>query len=114
MKTLIVSLFSFFLLLAVTDVKAQTAMDNSKSKDEFWGTPKKTHRGASADAVGTRGEALDTRYNAYETGKRGSFRLMNFKNKNIKLTEMQKREEKILKKHKREKKRREREMRRND
>ncbi len=39
---------------------------------------------------------------------------MNFKNKNIKLTEMQKREEKILKKHKREKKRREREMRRND
>ncbi|MBF9253511.1 hypothetical protein I2I11_09425 [Pontibacter sp. 172403-2] len=105
MKKLFLLMLAFGGMLCFSEASAQTTQSSTgTSKDKYWGTSKAETRGASADAVGKRGEGLDARWNAYEDGKRSRFAKENIKNSK-RMKAILKKEKDMMKKHKRDKKR---------
>jgi len=105
MKKLTLLLFAFTAMLFCSEAKAQTSQSSTIStKDEYWGTAKAETKAASSDAVSRRADGLDTRFNAYEDGRRKTFDKKTVA-RSKRMKEILKKEEKMMKKHKRDKRR---------
>lgn len=102
MKKLFLSILFIGFALAFSEANAQTSQ--SSSKDEYWGTAKTETPAASTDAVGRRGEGLDSRWNKYEDGRRNTFAKDRIKHSK-RMKAILKKEKEMHKKHKRDKRR---------
>ncbi len=100
-KLFLLVLFTGF-AFAFSEANAQTSQ--SSSKDEYWGTSKVATPAASADAVGRRGEGLDSRWNKYEDGRRSTFAKDRIRHSK-RMKAILKKEKEMHKKHKRDKRR---------